>query len=216
MSFLKAITNYFKVKDVGGFESLQKRITDKKEYLEKLLSCFNGLDNSLKTFSQNILNSQRNLNNITLCSEEKFIHETAKSIYQKVFKDTEENISLITKIMSKSVSSRRSFIKKKQKEKGDKSNEEIKVSNFRGSPKVLKISKSNYYYLINREKYDITKIMMMIDYGRLSTLGHRFRKYPEGIDKIEFVALLANVLKEDKMPVYELTDLIYGIYKFFR
>ena len=100
MSFLKAITNYFKVKDVGGFESLQKRITDKKEYLEKLLSCFNGLDNSLKTFSQNILNSQRNLNNITLCSEEKFIHETAKSIYQKVFKDTEENISLITKIMS--------------------------------------------------------------------------------------------------------------------
>ena len=117
--------------------------------------------------------------------------------------------------MSKSVTSRRSFIKKKQKEKGDKSNEEIKVSNFRGSPKVLKISKSNYYYLINREKYDITKIMMMIDYGRLSTLGHRFRKYPEGIDKIEFVALLANVLKEDKMPVYELTDLIYGIYKFF-
>ena len=100
MSFFKAFTNYFKVKDVGGFESLQKRVTEKKEYLEKLLSCFNSLDNSLKNFSQNVLNSQNNLNNLTLCSEEKFIHDTAKSIYQKVLKNTEENSSLITKIMS--------------------------------------------------------------------------------------------------------------------
>ena len=95
------------------------------------------------------------------------------------------------------------------------SNEEIKVSNFRGSPKVLQISKKNYYYLINREKYDITKIMMMINYHRLSTLGHKFRSYPEGIEKIKFSTLLTNLLKTDKMPINELTDLIYGIYKFF-
>ena len=102
-----------------------------------------------------------------------------------------------------------------KRKKEEKSKGLIKVSNFRGSPKVLKISKNDYYYLINREKYDITKIMMLIDYSRLSTLGHRFRAYPEGIDKIEFVSLLTNVLKDDKMPVNELTDLIYGIYKFF-
>ena len=100
-------------------------------------------------------------------------------------------------------------------EKEEDKEEVITVTNFRGSPKVLQISKKNYYYLINREKYDITKIMMMINYERLSTLGHRFRSYPEGIEKIKFSTLLTNLLKSEKMPINELTDLIYGIYKFF-
>ena len=97
----------------------------------------------------------------------------------------------------------------------DESKEEITVTNFRGSPKVLQISKKNYYYLINREKYDISKIMMMINYKHLSTLGHQFRAYPEGIEKIKFSTLLTNLLKSNKMPINELTDLIYGVYKFF-
>ena len=100
-------------------------------------------------------------------------------------------------------------------EKKEESNE-IKVTNFRGSPKVLQISKNNYYYLINREKYDTTKIMMMINYNHLSALGHKFRAYPEGIEKIKFSTLLTNLLKSEKMPINDLTDLIYGIYKFFR
>ena len=100
-------------------------------------------------------------------------------------------------------------------EKEEKPIEEIKVTNFRGSPKVLQISKNNYYYLINREKYDITKVMMMINYYRLSTIGHKFRAYPKGIEKIKFVTLLTNILKTELMPINELTDLIYGIYKFF-
>ena len=102
-----------------------------------------------------------------------------------------------------------------EEKENDESDTKIEVTNFRGSPKVLKISKKNYYYLINREKYDITKIMMMINYKRLSTLGHQFRAYPEGIEKIKFSTLLTNLLKKDKMPINELTDLIYGIYKFF-
>jgi hypothetical protein len=102
-----------------------------------------------------------------------------------------------------------------EEKENDESDTKIEVTNFRGSPKVLQISKKNYYYLINREKYDITKIMMMINYKRLSTLGHQFRAYPEGIEKIKFSTLLTNLLKTDKMPINELTDLIYGIYKFF-
>ena len=94
-------------------------------------------------------------------------------------------------------------------------NQEITVTNFRGSPKVLQISKGNYYYLINRENYDITKIMMLINYNRLSTLGQKFKEYDGGIEKIIFCTLLTNILKSDKMPINELTDLIYGIYKFF-
>ena len=93
--------------------------------------------------------------------------------------------------------------------------QEIIVSNFRGSPKVLQISKGNYYYLINREKYDITKIMMLIDYNKLSTLGQKFKEYEEGIEKIIFCTLLTNILKSEKMPINDLNDLIYGIYKFF-
>ena len=97
----------------------------------------------------------------------------------------------------------------------DNSSKEIIVTNFRGSPKVLQISKGNYYYLINREKYDITKIMMLINYNRLSTLGQKFKEYDGGIEKIIFCTLLTNILKSDKMPINELTDMIYGIYKFF-
>ena len=109
-------------------------------------------------------------------------------------------------------------IKEKEKENendNEDENQEITVTNFRGSPKVLQISKGNYYYLINREKYDITKIMMLIDYNRLSKLGQKFKEYDGGIEKIIFCTLLTNILKEEKMPINELTDLIYGIYKFF-
>ena len=102
-----------------------------------------------------------------------------------------------------------------KKEKNNNSSNGITVTNFRGSPKVLQISKGNYYYLINRENYDLTKIMMLIDYNRLSTLGQKFREYDGGIEKIIFCTLLTNILKTDKMPINELTDLIYGIYKFF-
>ena len=97
----------------------------------------------------------------------------------------------------------------------DDDGQEIIVSNFRGSPKVLQISKGNYYYLINREKYDITKIMMLIDYNRLSTLGQKFKEYEEGIEKVIFCTLLTNIIKTEKMPINDLIDLIYGIYKFF-
>ena len=94
-------------------------------------------------------------------------------------------------------------------------NQEITVTNFRGSPKVLQISKGDYYYLINRENYDITKIMMLINYNRLSTLGRKFKEYDGGIEKIIFCTLLTNIIKSENMPINELTDLIYGIYKFF-
>ena len=97
----------------------------------------------------------------------------------------------------------------------EKSKKEIKVTNFRGSPKVLQISKNNYYYLINREKYDISRIMMMINHDRLSILGEKFHNYPKGLKKIKFTSLLTNILKSEKMQINELTDLIYGIYKFF-
>ena len=90
-----------------------------------------------------------------------------------------------------------------KKEKNNNSSNGITVTNFRGSPKVLQISKGNYYYLINRENYDLTKIMMLIDYNRLSTLGQKFREYDGGIEKIIFCTLLTNILKTDKMLQFD-------------
>ena len=98
----------------------------------------------------------------------------------------------------------------------EKEKNAITVQNFRGSPKVLQISKNNYYYLINREKYDMTSIMMMIDHDKLSTFGEKFHKYPKGIKKIKFISILTNILKSEKMQINDLIDLIYGIYKFFK
>ena len=100
--------------------------------------------------------------------------------------------------------------------KKEKLEKKIEVSLFRESPKVIKISKNNYYYLINREKYDIAKIMMMIKHSHLPILGEKFHSFPKGLEKIRFTNLLLYILKIGKMPPYELTDLIYGIYKLFK
>ena len=59
----------------------------------------------------------------------------------------------------------------------EKYNKEMEVSYFRGSPKVLKIYNNNYYYLINHDNYDITKIMMLINNEHLSTLREQFLNY---------------------------------------
>ena len=101
MEFLKKslIANLFKVKDVEGYENLQKRISNKKEFLEKILSCFNNLDNSLKDISKKILNIKSTLKNIPLSPEEKDIHVTSDSILSKIYKTFEENKNFVDKLI---------------------------------------------------------------------------------------------------------------------
>jgi hypothetical protein len=75
MSFFKTLanitTNMFKVKDVTGFENLQKNVSTKREYLEKVLSCFNNINSALKTFSETILSSEKTLNSMEMYPGEK-------------------------------------------------------------------------------------------------------------------------------------------------
>ena len=97
MEFFK---NLFKVKDIEGYEDLQKRITNKKEYLEKLLSCFNNLNNSLKDISKKILNIKSTLKNIPLSPEEKDIHVTSELILGKIYKTFEENKNFVDKLIT--------------------------------------------------------------------------------------------------------------------
>ena len=128
--------------------------------------------------------------------------------------------------MEKSQSSSRTLkaILKEKKDKGnkeedEKKKEEITVKQFGENPSLLQIIKDNGYYLLNRDKFDITKIMMMIDYHKLSLIGEAFRKYvskdgKDGMVKSDFINMTFNLLK-DEVKEKDKTDLVYGIHKFF-
>ena len=55
------------------------------------------------------------------------------------------------------------------------SSSEIKIKEFQNH--ILQIFKGDSYYLLDRNKYDITSIMMKIDLKKLNILGEKFRKY---------------------------------------
>ena len=92
---LSYFTNFFKVKDVNGFENLQKRITEKKQYLEKIISSFQNIRNYIKDLYDKIENSNKSLSNIVFSVEENNIQEVVKSIYQKLINDLKEKFNLI-------------------------------------------------------------------------------------------------------------------------
>ena len=109
---------------------------------------------------------------------------------------------------------------KEEKSEGEEEHEEdIIVQQFGQNQNLLQIIKGNGYYLLNRDNFDISKIMMLIDYQRLSMLGESFRNYesPDGEDgvlKIDFAKMIFDILK-DRINEDEKTDLVYGLHKFF-
>ena len=109
--------------------------------------------------------------------------------------------------------------KKENEEEEEEKEEDIIVQQFGQNPNLLQIIKGNGYYLLNRDNFDISKIMMLIDYQRLSMLGESFRNYesPDGEDgvlKIDFTKMIFELLK-DRIKDDEKTDLVYGLHKFF-
>ena len=107
----------------------------------------------------------------------------------------------------------------KEKEEEEENEDEIIVQQFGQNPNLLQIIKGNGYYLLNRDNFDISKIMMLIDYQRLSMLGESFRNYesPDGEDgvlEIDFAKMIFELLK-GSVKEDEKTDLVYGLHKFF-
>ena len=103
----------------------------------------------------------------------------------------------------------------KEKQKSKDNNQSIIIKKFGKNTNIFQILKGNSYYLLNRDKYDITKIMMMIDYQRLSILGEKFRACKEGMAKIDFIKEMLCRLRSPDIDILDLTDLVYGIYKYF-
>ena len=101
-TFLKKMNlkKLFKKKDVEGYETLQKRVENKKEFLEKILECFNNFQDYLNNFSEKIKNLNSTLNHITFSPEEKCFHDTAKLIYRKIYSNFEQNSVLLAKLIN--------------------------------------------------------------------------------------------------------------------
>ena len=98
-------------------------------------------------------------------------------------------------------------------EESSKKNEKIYIVPFK---KVyLKIYKGDNYYLLDRLKYDVNNIMMLLDLNRINKLADFYKDYPDGIEKVKFVEFLKKELPCDYNDPMDETNLVYGLYKFF-
>ena len=94
MNFFKFFTTNV-IKDVPGYEKLQKRINDKSSFLESAFHSFSDLNKSLKDFLKQVITYNTKFTSIIKCPEEQPIHETCKLIYQKLINDLEQNSIII-------------------------------------------------------------------------------------------------------------------------
>ena len=133
---------------------------------------------------------------------------------QKIRKEPKDEKEMARKIhISENISENLQFNKINDKygnEFKNNKNSKIEIENF--SNNILKIKKNNYYYLLDKYKYDINTIMMLLDLKKLYVIKEIFRNYPDGIEKIIFIKELKKKLPVD---VIDSPNLIYGLYKFF-
>ncbi len=64
-------------------------------------------------------------------------------------------------------------------------NEKIDIIEYPNN--LLKIIKGGHYYLLDRYKYDISSIMLILDKNKINKLHDFYKNYPEGIEKVLFI-----------------------------
>ena len=79
----------------------------------------------------------------------------------------------------------------------------------------LKIFKGNKYYILDRYRYDISTIMMLLDLNKINKLHDFYSDYPDGIERSLFVKTLEKELPNNLNDPTDQTNLVYGLYKFF-
>ena len=84
----------------------------------------------------------------------------------------------------------------------------------------LKIFKNkddkSHYYILDRLKYDINTIMMLLDLNKINKLSEIFKEYEDGIEKIIFINKMKAELPCNLTDPMDETNLVYGLYKFFK
>ena len=113
MNFLR-IFNIGTTKDVEGYESLQKRINEKNEFLEKVLYSFNELNKYLKEVFKRLMTLKSNFTNIQFSLEEQSIHEVCKLIFQNVLNNVEQDNRLVEEIIKNFSEHIKTFNKEKE------------------------------------------------------------------------------------------------------
>ena len=93
--------------------------------------------------------------------------------------------------------------------------QKIKIIPFKSV--FLKIFKGSSYYLLDRHKYDINTIMMLLDLNKINKLSEIFKEFDEeeGIEKTVFVEKMKGELPCNLTDPMDETNLVYGLYKFF-
>ena len=102
------------------------------------------------------------------------------------------------------------------KDKENEKEEDTKIEIFPFKKVLLKIYKGeNRYYLLDRTKYDINTIMMLLDLNKINKLAEFFKGYPDGIEKVLFIAKMKKELPNNLNDPMDEANLVYGLYKFF-
>ena len=94
-----------------------------------------------------------------------------------------------------------------------KKNEKIYIMPFKKF--YLKIFKGDTYYLLDRYRYDVNTMMMLLDLSRINKLAEFYKDYPDGIEKVIFIEFLKKELPCDYNDPMDETNLVYGLYKLF-
>ena len=134
----------------------------------------------------------------------------------EIKKEKEKKNELIQKISIPKTKRGKTFhfnkLNSDKQDKGIGSLKDSKIEISEYSNNILKIKKYNYYYLLDRKKYDINAIMMLLNLQRINIIQDIFQEYSEGIEKILFIKRLKKIIPVDNI---DLPNLIYGLYKFF-
>ena len=104
-----------------------------------------------------------------------------------------------------------------KKQNTDKEKDDDKITIVPFKKYFLKIFKGeNYYYILDRHKYDINAIMMLLDLNKINNLSKIFDEYKDGIEKSIFIHRMKSELPCNFSDPMDETNLVYGLYKFFK
>ena len=169
MNFLKMF-NILPIKDVEGYENLQKRINEKNAFLEKVTGCFNELNKNLIDFSKKLIFLNSNFTNITTTLEEQNIHETCKLIYQKIINELGQNNHLVEDIIKNLNEHLKAF-----------NHEKTLYDDFKKTNKELQdekerlVKNKDLYHKAGKEAEAKIKKFVQINFNQLSNLPEELK-----------------------------------------
>ena len=74
----------------------------------------------------------------------------------------------------------------------------------------------DHYFILDRHKYDINAVMMLLDLNKINKLSRIFQEYKDGIQRLIFVNRMKSELPCNLTDPMDETNLVYGLYKFFK